>query len=138
SSITRILPGITFFFHRKITSSSWPSMIPVGKKMNVRAHYGQVLRWLAATAVAAVTTFLLAWLHANSTTAGMVFLVLVVWWATQAGTVLSIYIAVLCALSYDYFFLPPVHTFRVVGAQAWVEMISFALSCVVVSRLSER
>jgi two-component system sensor histidine kinase KdpD len=106
--------------------------------MNVRAHYGQILRWLAATAVAAVTTFLLAWLHANSTTAGMVFLVLVVWWATQAGTVLSIYIAVLCAVCFDYFFLPPVYTFRVVGTQAWVEIISFALSCVVVSRLSER
>jgi two-component system sensor histidine kinase KdpD len=31
-----------------------------------------------------------------------------------------------------------VHTFRLVGAQAWVAMVSFALSCVVVSRLAER
>ncbi len=113
-------------------------MIPVEKKMDVRAYSGQVLRWLAATAAAALTTFLLAWLNANSTTAGMVFLVLVVWWATQAGTVLSIYIAALCAVSFDYFFLPPVHTFRLAGAQAWVAMVSFALSCVVVSRLAER
>ena len=113
-------------------------MIRLGKKMNVRAHSGQVLSWLAATAVAALATFVLAWLHVNSTTAGMVFLVLVVWWATQAGIVLSIYIAVLCAISFDYFFLPPVYTFRVEGAQAWVAMVSFVLSCAVVSRLSER
>jgi two-component system sensor histidine kinase KdpD len=113
-------------------------MIPVEKKMNVRAHFGQVLRWFAATAAAALTTFLLVWLGANSTAAGMVFLVLVVWWATQAGAVLSIYIAALCAISFDYYFLPPAHTLRLAGAQAWVAMISFALSCVVVSRLAER
>lgn len=113
-------------------------MIPMGKSMNVRAHSGQVLRWLGATAAAALTAFMLVWLGANSTAAGMVFLVLVVGWATRAGTVLSIYIAVLCALFFDYFFLPPVYTFRLVGVQSWVAMVCFALSCVVVSRLSER
>jgi len=93
---------------------------------------------MAATAAAALATLLLVSMRANSTTAGMVFLVLVVWWAAQTGIVLSIYIASLCALSFDYYFLPPVHTFRLEGAQAWVAMISFALSCVVVSRLAER
>ncbi len=106
--------------------------------MNVRAHSGQVLRWLAATVAAALTTSALAWLGANSTAAGMVFLVLVVAWATQAGAVLSIYIAVLCAVSFDYFFLPPVHTLRLAGPQAWVAMACFVLSCAVVSRLAER
>ena len=113
-------------------------MIPLGRKMNLRATLGQALRWLAAAAAAALTTFLLTWLGANTTIAGMVFLVLVVWWATQTGAALSIFIAVLCALSFDYYFLPPVHTFVIGGASAWVAMISFGLSCVVVSRLSER
>ena len=111
-------------------------MIPEGKSMGLPAYVRQALRWLAATAVAALTTFLLVWLGANSTTAGMVFLVLVVWWATQSGIVLSIYVAVLCAISFDYFFLPPIHTFRIEGAQQWVAMISFAISCVVVDRKS--
>ena len=102
-------------------------MIPMGKPMRVRAYSGHILRWLLATAAAMFTTFLLAWLGANSTTAGMVFLVLVVWSASQAGIALSLYMAALCALFFDYFFLPPVHTLRLVGAQAWVEMISFAL-----------
>ena len=113
-------------------------MIPLGNSMRVRAYSGQILRWFLATAAAMFTTFLLVWLGANSTTAGMVFLVLVVWSASQAGTVLSLYMATLCALFFDYFFLPPLHTFRLVGAQSWVEMISFALGCVVVSRLAER
>ena len=106
--------------------------------MGAKAYSWQALRWIAATASAALATLLLAWLGANSTTAGMVFLVLVVWWATQTGIALSIYIAICCALCFDFYFLPPVHTFRLEGPQAWVAMISFALSCVVVSRLSER
>jgi two-component system sensor histidine kinase KdpD len=113
-------------------------MIPMGKSMPLRAYSGHILRWFLTTAAATLTTFLLVWLGVNSTTAGMVFLVLVVWSASQAGIALSLYMAALCALFFDYFFLPPVHTFQLVGAQAWVEMISFALSCVVVSRLAER
>ncbi len=113
-------------------------MIPVESKMDIRAHSGQALRWLAATGAAALTTFLLVWLGASSTTAGMVYLVLVVWWATQSGAVLSIYIAALCALFFDYFFLPPIHTLWLVGAQAWIAMFSFVASCLVVSRLAER
>ncbi len=113
-------------------------MIHMDRKMNLRAILGQALRWLAATAAAALTTFLLTWLGANSTIAGMVFLVLVVWWATQAGMALSIYTAALCALSFDYYFLPPFHTLRIGGAPGWVALVSFGLSCVVVSRLSER
>jgi len=113
-------------------------MIPEGKSMRARVHSGDILRWFLATATAMFTTFVLAWLGANSTTAGMVFLVLVVWSASQAGIVLSLYMAALCALFFDYFFLPPIHTFRLVGAQSWVAMISFALGCVVVSRLAER
>ena len=106
--------------------------------MNFRARAAQGLYWIAATAAAALTTFILDSLRASSTAAGMVFLVLVVWCATQAGTLLSVYIAAICALFFDYFFLPPVHTFLLVGAQAWVAMASFVVSCVVVGRLAER
>ncbi|MGA2568912.1 MAG: ATP-binding protein [Terracidiphilus sp.] len=105
--------------------------------MGIPVKARQSVLWVAATAAAALTTLVLVWLGANVTVAGMVFLVLVVWWATQSGIVLSIYIAVLCALFFDYFFLPPVRTLWLEGAQAWVAMVSFAVSCVVVSRLSE-
>ena len=113
-------------------------MIPVEKTMGAPPYARQVLHWFAATATAALATILLVWLRANSTTAGMVFLVLVVWWAAQAGIALSIYTAVLSAVCFDFFFLLPLHTFRIEGAQQWVAMVSFALSCLVVARLAER
>ena len=112
-------------------------MIPMGT-MNKNADSEQMLRWLLASFAAMLTTVVLAWLGANSTTAGMVFLVLVVWSASKAGIALSLYTTALCAISFDFFFLPPVHTFRLVGAQAWIAMASFAIGSAVVSRLSER
>jgi two-component system sensor histidine kinase KdpD len=106
--------------------------------MQLPTHAPVYLRWLAATLVAVTTTILLARLGANSTTAGMVFLVLVVWFAAQAGIWLSLYVALLCAVFFDYFFLPPFGTFQIVGIQAWVAMISVLLSCAVVGRVAER
>ncbi|HEV2325904.1 MAG TPA: ATP-binding protein [Terracidiphilus sp.] len=95
------------------------------------------LRGLAGTALVAAFSAALALLHANSTTAGLVFLVLVVWSATRAGRWLAVYIALLCAVLFDYLFLPPYHTFLLSGGEAWVAMASFLASCVVVSRVAE-
>ncbi|HEX4757167.1 MAG TPA: ATP-binding protein [Terracidiphilus sp.] len=97
-----------------------------------------ILHWLVATAMATLAALALVWFHANSTTAGMVFLALVVWSATQAGLTLSLYIAALCAIFFDFFFMLPYHTMRLAGAQQWVEMLTFAASCLVVSRVAER
>ena len=106
--------------------------------MDLGSFSRNTARWFAASLSAMLTTFALVWLGVNSTTAGMVFLVLVVWSATQAGISLSLYVAVLCALSFDYFFLPPVRSIEIVGAQQWVAMISFVACCLVVSRVAER
>jgi two-component system sensor histidine kinase KdpD len=95
------------------------------------------VHWVIATAMASLTTLALVWLHANASTAGMVFLALVVWAATQAGLTLSLYIAALCALSFDYFFLLPYGTLRLASAEEWVDMLTFAASCLVVSRVAE-
>ena len=95
------------------------------------------VHWLVGATMAALTTSLLVWVGANSTAAGMAFLVLVVWSSTQAGIWLALYIAVLCALSFDYFFLLPYHTFRLAGAQEWVAMSSYVACCLVVGRVAE-
>ena len=65
------------------------------------------LRLLVAFGVSSLLTVLLWLLHANSTTSAIVFLVAIVWFATLTGPVLSIYMAVLCASAFDYFFLEP-------------------------------
>jgi K+-sensing histidine kinase KdpD len=113
-------------------------MIFVMKILDGLSDSRGMLHWFVGTLIVAVATMLLVWLGADSTAAGMVFLVLVVWSSTQAGQWLALYIAALCALSFDYFFLLPYHTFRLAGAQEWVAMISFLLSCLVVGRVAER
>jgi len=102
------------------------------------SHWGQAFRVVAATLGVALATALLSWAHVNETAAGLVFLTMVVWFATRAGIRRSLYVAFLCAISFDYYFLPPTHTFRLAGPQEWVEMLSFAVSCVIVGRLAER
>ncbi len=97
-----------------------------------------ILHWMVATCLTALTTVGLELLHANSTTAGMVFLAMLVWVATQAGIKISLYVAALSAVCFDFFFLRPFHTFRLAGAQEWIEMLTFAASCLVVSRVAEQ
>lgn len=113
-------------------------MIPVMKFSEGLSDSRGAIHWVVATLLAAVTTAALVGLRANSATAGMVFLALVVWSSTQAGVTLSLYIAGLCALSFDFFFLLPLHTFWLAGPQQWVDMLTFAACSVVVSRLAER
>jgi two-component system sensor histidine kinase KdpD len=97
-----------------------------------------VFHWFFATLLGVLTTLALVAMGANSTAAGMVFVVLVVWSATQAGIWLSLYVAVGCALSFDYFFLQPFHTLRLAGGQEWVAMVAFVACCLVVGRVAER
>jgi two-component system sensor histidine kinase KdpD len=96
-----------------------------------------MVHWFVGSLMTAAVTLLLIRSGAGSTAAGMAFLVLVVWSSTQAGIWLALYIAVLCALSFDYFFLLPYHTLRLAGGQEWVAMLSFVACCVVVGRVAE-
>jgi two-component system sensor histidine kinase KdpD len=105
--------------------------------MDSEAYIRRVTRWATATVAAAAATALLVTLGATATTAGLVFLVLVVWFASLSGFWLSLYVAFLCASGFDYFFLPPLHTFQIVGVQQWVALISYLASSIVVSRVAE-
>src|ERR1700757_1233465 len=106
--------------------------------MSGRFSWSRVLQWSLATLGVASITFLLSLARANETAAGLVFLTIVVWFATRAGIRRALYVALLCALCFDYYFLPPLHTFRLAGPQEWIEMFSFVVSCVIVGRLAER
>jgi two-component system, OmpR family, sensor histidine kinase KdpD len=112
-------------------------MTPV-KSMKRNVDWREILRWIAGLMSVALTALLLALAGANATAAGMIFLMLVVAAAAVAEKWLSLLIAVVCAVSFDYFFLPPVHSFRIAGYQEWVAMITFLASCMVVSRVAER
>src|SRR3569833_2513677 len=100
-----------------------------------RHHYVQ---WLVATQATEQTTDEQKQTRAHPATAGMVFLVVVVVTATQAGLFISLYSAVLCAIAFDYFFLPPFHTIILAGPQEWVSMTTFVISSLVAGRVAER
>ncbi|HZB89046.1 MAG TPA: ATP-binding protein [Terracidiphilus sp.] len=122
----------------KIPSSAVAGIIPDETPMPMPAHARAAAQGLGTTAAALATTAVLAGLGASATTAGMIFLVVVVWTATQAGMVLSLYCAFLCTLSFDYFFLPPVRTFTLAGAAEWVAIFSFVACSVAAGRVAER
>jgi two-component system sensor histidine kinase KdpD len=113
-------------------------MMHGGGDMGVQHDPTRSIHWFLATLSTVLTTILLVWAGANSTAAGMLFLVLVVWTATQTGIGLALYTAVLCALSFDYFFLLPYHTLRIAGVQEWVAMISFVAGSLVVGRVADQ
>jgi len=113
-------------------------MIPLMNVMEGLSDSRGIFHWFVATLMATATTFVLVRLGANPTAAGMVYLVLVVWSSTQAGRYLALYVAVICALGFDYFFLPPVGSLVLAGAPAWVAMLSYLACCLVVGRVAER
>lgn len=100
-------------------------------------HPRSAVQWLAAALTVALATALLLWIRATPITAGMVFLVLVVWSSTQASIALSLVIDVVCALCFDFFFLQPYHTFALAGGQEWVALLSFITTSTVAGRLAE-
>lgn len=106
--------------------------------MQLKPKPRDFVQWLGASIAAVLTTIGLGIAHAHPATAGMIFLVVVVVTATQAGLVVSLYSALLCAISFDYFFLPPFHTFILAGPEEWVSMFTFAISSVVAGRVAER
>jgi len=99
---------------------------------------GRWVDWPLATALTFVLTAVLRLLHANANTSAIVYLVGVVLFATLAGQALSVYLAALSAILFDYYFLEPVHSFAVYGFQDVLSMVAFVGSCVVVGRVAER
>ncbi len=95
------------------------------------------LRWLAATAAILMITGALVLLRADANVAGLIYLVLVVLFATVAGRDVSIYLALGCGLLFDYFFLPPLYSFDL-SFRSSLAMTAFIVSCIVVGRVAER
>lgn len=96
------------------------------------------MRWLLATACAVLVTGLLFAIRADAGTAGILYLMLVVWAATLVGRAVSLYLALIAALAFDYYFLSPRYSFGLSGLQSWLSMIAFLASCIVVGRVAER
>jgi two-component system sensor histidine kinase KdpD len=93
---------------------------------------------IAALTVAGITLVGYRWLHLNPTTMALAFLLGVLgisafWRLRQA-----VFMSVIAALAFNYFFLPPVGTFTIAEPQNWVALFAFLATAVTASELSER
>ena len=97
-----------------------------------------ILRYTISTALACglVALFLFV-IHVNVTTVALSFLVLVLIVATRWRLTHSVYISILCALLYNFFFLPPLGRLAIADHQNWVTLAAFLATSVLVSQLSE-
>jgi two-component system, OmpR family, sensor histidine kinase KdpD len=71
----------------------------------------------------------------NAPTAGFLFLFVVLFSATSGGLASGISASVAATIAFNYFFLPPFHTFHISDAENWVALGIFLVVSVVASRL---
>ncbi len=76
--------------------------------------------------------------NVNPTTVALTFLLVVLGVASRWGLTVATTAAVIATLAFNYFFLPPVHTFTVADPQNWIALLAFLISAILASRLSER
>jgi two-component system sensor histidine kinase KdpD len=97
-----------------------------------------VYRHLAAIAAVALVTIVYRHIPVNPTTVALTFLLVVLGFASRWGLTLATTTAVISTLAFNYYFLPPVHTFVISDPQNWIALLAFLISAILGSRLSER
>ncbi|MBB5340215.1 DUF4118 domain-containing protein [Tunturiibacter gelidoferens] len=98
-----------------------------------------IVRYSISTASAAVivAVYFLR-LHVNETTVALTFLIGILLVAANWGLRHSIYLSILSAAAFNFFFLPPVLTFTVGDGRNWVALFAFLVTGIVASQLAER
>jgi|HubBroStandDraft_4_1064222.scaffolds.fasta_scaffold00608_12 two-component system sensor histidine kinase KdpD len=95
-------------------------------------------RYAAAFGAIAILVWLFTRLPVNPTTVALTFLLLVLFVASRWGLTIATTTAIVATLAFNYFFLPPVHTFTIADPQNWIALLAFLVSAILASRLSER
>lgn len=71
---------------------------------------------------------------ANPPTAGFLFLLVVLFTATAGGLAAGVGASLAATVAFNYFFIPPIHTFHVAEADNWVALGAFLVVSIVASR----
>ena len=99
----------------------------------------RIVRYSVSTAAAAVIVAVyFRWLHVNDTTVAMTFMVGILLVAANWGLRHSIYLSILSAAAFNFFFLPPILTFTVGDPRNWIALLAFLVTAIVASQLAER
>ena len=99
----------------------------------------QVIPYIAASALVALIVYVyFRLLHVNTTTVAMTLIVGILIISAYWGLRVSVYMSVVSALCFNYFFLPPFLTFTVSDSQNWVALAAFLSTGIIASNLSDR
>jgi K+-sensing histidine kinase KdpD len=100
----------------------------------------QQLRYVWAVVAVALVTLTLTPFQAiiNSTTVALALLLAVLFIATFFGSRPALLSSVLAMLCFNFFFLPPVHTFTISDPQNWIAITAFFVTAITVGQLSAR
>jgi len=93
---------------------------------------------IAALFVASITLVGYRWLHFNSTTVALMFLLGVLGISASWGWREAVFMSVAASIALDYFFLPPIGALSIADRQNSIALVAFLVSAVAVSRLAER
>lgn len=101
-----------------------------------RRSYG----YLFAVLGIALMTALLAPFHDrfSATTVALALLLVVLFAATGWGSRPALIAAILGVLCFNFFFLPPLHTFTIADPQNWIALAAFLITAVTAGQLSAR
>ena len=99
-------------FRGRLHHQSAPGIIPSETTMQVNSTFGTATRWLGATLAAVLHHGCTGLVGAGFHTAGLVFLVVVVWTATQAAMAVSLYSAIFALSRSIISFCLRIHTFH--------------------------
>jgi two-component system sensor histidine kinase KdpD len=74
----------------------------------------------------------------NPTTVALTFLLIVLGLASRWGLTIATTCAIVCTVAFNYYFLPPIHTFTIADPENWIALLAFLITAIIASRLSER
>jgi two-component system sensor histidine kinase KdpD len=130
---TEVAAGLAAGLDAGTTANSW-----AGYWKAAQFRFGVLRGCLAGAAAVALVTLFAFRLNLNISTSGSLYFLIVVMvsviWGFWEASVTSL-IAVNCL---NYFFVPPVLTWRVSDPQDWVALATFEITALTVSRLSAR
>jgi two-component system sensor histidine kinase KdpD len=100
-----------------------------------RAPWLRVIGAIGAGGALALVTLVLRAAGANPATAGLLFLIAVLFLATWGGLVMGVGAAFAATACFNFFFLPPTGTFHIEAASNWAALAAFVIAAVLSSRL---
>jgi K+-sensing histidine kinase KdpD len=86
----------------------------------------------------AITVLLPFRAHINATTVALALLLAVLFVAIGFGSKPALLASVLAMLGFNFFFLPPYHTFTIADPQNWIALAAFFITALAVGQLSAR